>query len=86
MEMVPSSFLVSAGHPGFKHIPHFLHFSGIGLHFVVNLFPFNNTQGDFVIITDTSSFAVSSFTILSNSAVSKALTSTTFLMPIALHK
>ena len=53
MEMVPSAFLVSAGQPGFKHMPHFLHFSGTGTHLVVNLLPFKSTQGDFVIITDT---------------------------------
>ena len=47
----------------------------------VNLLPFKSTQGDFVIITDTSSFATSSFTILSSSLISKAFTSTTFLIP-----
>ncbi len=86
MEIVPSAFLVRAGHPGFKHIPHFTHFSGTGTHFVVNLLPFKSTQGDFVMITDTSSFATSSFTILSSSTISKAFTSTTFLIPKDLQR
>ncbi len=60
IRMVPSSCLITAGHPGFKHIPHFLHFSGIALHLPVILVVFKSTQGDFVTMTDTSSFAVSS--------------------------
>ena len=86
IEIVPSAFLVNAGQPGLKQAPHFLHISGIGAHLVVNLLPFKSTHGDFVIITDTSSFATSYFTILSSSAISKASTYTTFLIPKDLQR
>ena len=37
--IVPSVFFVSAGHPGLKHAPHFLHWSVTGLHLYGNTFP-----------------------------------------------
>ena len=85
IETVPSAFFVIAGQPGRKQAPHFLHLSETGLQVTVLFCFFKSTQGAFVMITDTSSFATSSFIILSNSAVSKAFTSTTFLIPNALQ-
>lgn len=84
--IVPSSFFVSAGHPGFRHIPHFLHLSESGTHLFGNFTPLRSAHGAQAIITETSSFATSSLIVFSIAAKSNALTSVTFFTPMDLHK